>query len=138
MDEKDEIILQILSKNARIPRTKIAEILGISETAVRKRISKLEEEGILLRYMIKINYKALGYSVSLTGIDVEPEKIWEIIDKLKNIKSITSITLTSGDHTIMTKIVSKSVDELFKIHKEIEKLEGVKRICPAIVLDEIK
>jgi len=45
MDEKDALIIEMLSKNARMPYLKIAKILNISETAVRKRIKKLEEKG---------------------------------------------------------------------------------------------
>jgi len=138
MDKKDEAILKMLMENSRMPRTKMAELLGISETAVRKRIAKLEEEKVLLGYTAKINYKALNYSVSLTGVDVEPEKMWAVIENLKKIEGIKSIMLTSGDHMIMMEIIAKSVEKLSEIHRKIERLEGVKRICPAVVLDRIK
>ena len=38
----------------------------------------------------------------------------------------------------MIEVVSKSVNELAKIHDNIAKLEGVKRICPSIILDVLK
>ncbi len=138
MDNRDKTILKILMKNARIPKTKIAEKLKITETAVRKRISKLEKNKIILGYKAIINYKTTGLSASLTGIDVEPEKLWNVINKLKELEEVKSIMLSTGDHMIMTEIVAESVDELSKIHKHIEKFEGVKRICPAIILDVLK
>ncbi len=138
MDEKDEKIISILMKNARIPKTKIAEELNVTETAIRKRISKLERSKVILGYKAVINYKTAGLSASLTGVDVEPDRLWEVIGKLKDIEEIKSIYLTTGDHMLMLEIVGKSVDELSEIHERISKLEGVKRICPAVILEVLK
>ncbi|RUM34270.1 MAG: transcriptional regulator [Archaeoglobus sp.] len=138
MDTKDRTILKILMENARTPKTQIAKVLGITETAVRKRISKLEREKVILGYKVVINYKTAGLSASLTGVDVVPEKLWSIISKLKDVEGVKSIILTTGDHMIMLEIVAESVEELSEIHGRIEKLEGVKRICPAIVLDVLR
>ncbi len=138
MDEKDAKIVSLLMKNARIPKTKIAEELNVTETAIRKRISKLEKSGIILGYKAVINYKTAGLSASLTGVDVEPDRLWDVIWKLKDMEEVKSIYLTTGDHMLMLEIVGKSVDELSKIHERISKLEGVKRICPAVILDVLK
>ena len=48
-------LLRILKENSRIPFVKIAKIFGVSETAVRKRIRKLEKEGIIKKYTIEVN-----------------------------------------------------------------------------------
>ncbi len=138
MDEKDAKIVSLLMKNARIPKTKIAEELNVTETAIRKRISKLERSGVILGYKAIINYKTAGLSASLTGVDVEPDRLWEVIGKLKEIEEVKSIYLTTGDHMLMLEIVGRSVDELSRIHERISKLEGVKRICPAVILDVLK
>ncbi|MEM2086628.1 MAG: AsnC family transcriptional regulator, partial [Archaeoglobaceae archaeon] len=75
MDEKDKAILLSLLKDARIPKTKIAEKLGVSETAIRKRIEKLENQRILLGYRAILDFKKAGLFVSFTGVDVEPERL---------------------------------------------------------------
>ena len=43
MDDKDLRIIEMLMQNARIAKTKIARTLGVTEAAVRKRISNLEK-----------------------------------------------------------------------------------------------
>ena len=131
-------IISLLMKDARIPKTKIAEKLSVTETAIRKRISKLEKDGVIIGYKAVINYRTAGLSASLTGIDVEPDKLWDVIEKLKKIDEIKSIYLTTGDHMLMLEIVEKTVDDLSKIHERISELKGVKRICPAIILDVLK
>ncbi len=138
MDERDLKIIKILIEDARIPKVRIAEKLGITETAVRKRISKLERSGIVVGYKAVINYKNAGIVGSLTGVDVEAEKLWEVIEKLKGIEKVKSIWITTGDHTLMLEIVANSIEELLEIHKKIENTGYVKRVCPSIILDVLK
>jgi len=138
MDEKDLKIIEILISNARTPKTHIAKALNVTETAVRKRIQKLENLGVIMGYRAIINYKAVNLVCSLTGVDVEPEKLWMVVKALKEMDEVKSMWLTTGDHTLMLEIVVKNVEELSKIHERIEKLEGVKRVCPSIVLDVLK
>jgi len=138
MDEKDLKIIEMLLENARIPKTKIAEYLKITETAVRKRIQKLESLGVILGYRVVINYRTANLSCSITGVDVEPEMLWKVVNKLKGFDEVREMWLTTGDHTVMLKIIAKDVEMLSEVHRKIEKLEGVKRVCPSIVLDVLK
>ncbi|ADC66618.1 transcriptional regulator, AsnC family [Ferroglobus placidus DSM 10642] len=140
MDERDRKIVEILVKNGRATLTEIAKELGISEAAVRKRLKNLEERGIIKGYTAIIDYEKAGYGViSLTGVDTEPDKFLDVAKKLKDYDFVKSLYITSGDHMIMAEIVAKNGDELTKILSEIVgKIEGVKRVCPAIVLDKIK
>nr|WP_269140590.1 Lrp/AsnC family transcriptional regulator [Archaeoglobus neptunius] len=131
-------ILEMLVQNARIPKTKIAKELNVTEAAVRKRISNLERREEILGYRAIVNYKKVGISASLTGVDVEPEKLWEVVEKLKKMSQVKSLWLTTGDHTIMTEIVARSVKELSEIHESIADMPGVKRVCPAVVTDILK
>jgi len=139
IDEKDHIIVRMLMENARTSLSDIAKELGISDVAVRKRVSKLEKMGVLLGYSAKINPKALGYDVvSLTGIDVESENLLVVAQEIAKKPYAKSVCVTTGDHAIMVEIWAKSGDEMSEIIEEISRLPGVKRICPAIVMDYLK
>ncbi|MBO8181080.1 MAG: Lrp/AsnC family transcriptional regulator [Archaeoglobus sp.] len=138
MDEKDLKIINLLVSNARIPKTKIAKEMNVTEAAVRKRISNLEKREEILGYKAIINYKKVGLSASLTGVDVEPDKLWKVVEELKNLESVKSLWLTTGDHTIMAEIIAKSVQELSEIHQKIAEMVGVKRVCPSIITDIVK
>jgi Lrp/AsnC family transcriptional regulator for asnA, asnC and gidA len=139
LDEKDLKILEILSKNARATYTEIAKEVGLSDVAVLKRVKSLEQKGIIRRYTIKVDNKKLGYNaVSITGLDVEPEKLFDVINYLKDKSYVKYLALTSGDHTVMTIIWARDSEELSEIHRALSALEGVKRVCPAIVLELFK
>jgi DNA-binding Lrp family transcriptional regulator len=67
-DAVDIEVLGILSKDARIPTTKIAGKLGLTERVVRYRIRRMEKEGIIIAYRCNVGYGELGreyYKVDL-------------------------------------------------------------------------
>lgn len=132
-------LVKILMENARAPFINIARAFKVSETAVRKRIRKLEEKGIIKKYTVVADLKKLGYNVNaLIGIDTTPESYIKVIDELKNMSEIISLYSSSGDHMIMLETWLRDSDELSKFIKRIESIEGVVRVCPAIILERIK
>ncbi len=75
----------------------------------------------------------------MTGVDTEPEKFLDVAKKLKEEDFAKSVYITTGDHMIMAEIWAKDGDELTKIISDkIGKLPGVKKICPAIILEKVK
>lgn len=140
LDERDRIIIDMLTKDARTPFTEIAKVLGVSETAVRKRVKALEEAGVIKQYTIVVDPSKLGYNlVSLTGIDTLPEKIFEVAQKLKNFDFVKKVYLTSGDHMIMTEIWARNGEDLSDIiSNKLGKVNGVTKVCPSIILEKLK
>ncbi|MEM0301729.1 MAG: Lrp/AsnC family transcriptional regulator [Archaeoglobaceae archaeon] len=138
MDRKDKEIIFSLLKDARMPKLKIAEKLGVSETAIRKRIERLENQRILIGYRALVDYKKTGLLASFTGIDVEPEQMWKVMNTLKDFEEIFNLYLTSGDHTILAEIITDSLDKMNELHERIAKISGVKRVCPAVILEVVK
>ncbi len=138
MDENDKIIIENLMKNARISKAALARKLNLTEAAIRKRLKKLESSGIIVGYKVVIDYQKIGYISSLTGVDTVPEKLWKIIEKLKMFNEVKTIMLTSGDHMIVAEIVADKIDKLEEVHKRIEDLDGVIRVCPAILIKSIE
>jgi len=137
VDRKTMRIIEMLRRNARIPKSRIAEELGITETAVRKRIRGLEEKGIILGYRAVIDYRKLNMVYSFTGIDVEPGSLLDVMRELKKVEQVDALYLTSGDHNLIAEIICKDMAELEELHNRISQLKGVKRICPAIVTEII-
>jgi len=138
MDRINYGILEMLRRNARTPKTRLARHFGITETAIRKRIRKLESERIIIGYRAIVDYRRVNMACSFTGIDVRPEYLMSVMKSLRNIKKVTSLYLTSGDHDLVAEIVCENMNELENIHEQILHYEGVERICPAIVNEVIE
>ncbi|MGQ4832712.1 MAG: Lrp/AsnC family transcriptional regulator [Candidatus Asgardarchaeia archaeon] len=131
-------LLKILKDNSRISYVKLAEIFGVSETAIRKRIRKLEQQGLINKYTIDLDPKKNGFEMALIGIDTAPEKYLKIIEYLKDLDEVVSLYTTAGDHMIMAECWFESTVDLKKFIDQLEQTEGITKVCPAIVLQKIK
>ncbi len=131
-------LIRILMKNSRTPYTIIAKKFGVTETAIRKRIRKLEDNGIIVSYTIDVNTKKLGFSVGLIGVDTKPEFYTNVIEELKSNPKIKKLYTSTGDHMLMFEFWFKNNKELRNFTKKIKNIQGVTKVCPAILLERIK
>lgn len=132
-------LIKILENNARESFVDIAKKFGVSETAIRKRIKKLEEMGIIVKYTIQIDPSKLGFKIDvLIGIDTTPEDYISIIEHLKAMDEIKNLYSSTGDHMLLIECWFKDSNELANFIKKIEKIKGIIRICPAILLEKLK
>jgi len=139
LDDKDWTILKLLATNARMPYTEIAKKVGLSDVAVIKRVRKLENAGVIRGYTVVVDPSKLGFrSVSITGVDVEPEHLFDVVSKLRELDCVKYLAMTSGDHSLMAIIWARDGADMARIHEAIAKLPGVKRVCPAVVLEVFK
>ncbi len=140
IDEKDLKIIDMLRENARIPLTEIASRLDVSESTIRKRIKALENKGVITQYTVVVDPVKLGYnSVSMVGINVESTHLLDVAMRMTEFQEVKFVATSTGDHMIITEIWLKDSKELGRfITENIEKLEGVKRVSPTIILENWK
>jgi Lrp/AsnC family transcriptional regulator for asnA, asnC and gidA len=140
IDELDHKILKLLQEDARLPFLEIAKKLKVSESTIRKRVQALKEKGVIKRFTIEIDPAKIGLNtVAIVGIDVDPPKLLEVAQKLCEFKEIRCVATSTGDHMIMTEIWTEDGRELTRlISEKIGPIEGVKKICPAIILERLK
>lgn len=78
-------------------------------------------------------------TVAIVGVDVDPTRMLDVVQRLCYLKEANCVATSSGDHMIMLEIWARDGRELAKlISEKIETVEGVKRICPALILEKLK
>ena len=139
MDKLDLSILEILSKNSRTPFMEIARKLKVSESTIRKRVSNLEKKDVIQKYSLVVDTNKIGFeNVALIGVDVMPEKYLDVAKKLSEFDEIKYAASTTGDHMFMLEVLAKNSDDLRAFSEKLKRLDGVTRICPAIIKDTLK
>ena len=132
-------LIRILKEDARTPFTRIAEKFCVSETAIRKRVKKLLNKGVIKRFTIEVDPKKLGFEVTaLIGVDTEPEAFISVIEKMREMEKVISLYTSTGDHMLLLEGWFKNTEELVKFVEELQKIKGVTKVCPAIILEKIK
>ncbi|RLE85605.1 MAG: transcriptional regulator [Thermoprotei archaeon] len=139
VDEKDLEIIRLLEENARMPLTRIAARVGMSDVAVRKRLKKLEEEGVIKAYRPKLDHAKLGYRArAIIGFDVDPARLLEVVKKLAEKPEVKFLAITSGDHMVMVDYWARDNKELESFIEELRSKYDVSDIRPALVLEVVK
>ena len=140
IDELDLKILKLLQEDGRLAFMDIAQKLKLSESTIRKRVQALKERGVIKRFTVEIDPAKIGLNtVAIVGVDVDPPKLLEVAQKLCEFKEIRCVATSTGDHMIMTEIWTKDGRELTRlISEKIGPIEGVRKICPAIILERLK
>ena len=140
MDEIDLKILAMLESDGRRSFTEIAENLRVSESSVRKRVLALKRDGVIRKFTVKVDAAKLGYNtVAIVGVDADPTRLLQVAQRLCDFEDVRCVATSTGDHMVMLEIWMKNGRELTKlITDSISTIEGVKRICPALILERLK
>lgn len=140
VDQLDMKILKLLEEDGSLTFTGIARKLKLNESTVRKRVMALRQAGVIKKFTVVIEPSKVGFNtVAIVGVDVDPPKLLEVAQKLCDIPETRYVATSTGDHMIMTEIWAKDGKELSRIISEkIGTIEGVNKICPAIILEKLK
>ena len=139
VDKLDLSIIEDLSKNSRTPFMEIARKLKVSESTIRKRVSSLEKKGVIKKYSLVVDTSKLGFeNIALIGVDVAPEKYLDVAKKLTELDGVKYVASSTGDHMFMLEVWAKNGDELRVFSDKLRGIDGITRICPAIIKDTLK
>jgi len=119
MDDADRKILRILREDARTKYVKIAELIGLTEGAVRRRIKKLVEEGAIKRFTVETTEEFEG----IVLVETEPTRTGDATERIKKIA--TRVFEVSGGYDIAALIQAYTMEELNRKIDEIRNLPYV-------------
>jgi len=130
MDEIDLKILKILKQNSRAKYVRIAESVGLTEGAVRRRIRALTATGIIKRFTVETAVEFEGI-VLVETMPTTTKNITSTIEKIA-----TRVFEVSGDYDVAALIQAFTMDELNRKIDEIRKLPGVQNTNTLIKLTD--
>ena len=129
IDNIDLKILNVLSKNAKMPYTEVAKKVFVSGGTVHVRMRKLEKMGVVRGTKLDIDYDKLGYNISsYMGIFLEKSFLYkETVKSLKKIPEIVEIHAITGQYTIFIKIICKDTSHFRNFLDTVHKVKGITR-----------
>jgi len=139
IDEVDEVILEMLQEDSRIPFRKIAQRLGVSEATIFVRVKKLSDKGIINRFTTIVSPELVGKGLTaFVLIDADPKKLEKVFESLNEIDDIYEIYDITGSYYAIVKIRTKDREGLKNVIDNIGLIDGVTRTETAIVLKSVK
>ncbi|MFX1259167.1 MAG: Lrp/AsnC family transcriptional regulator [Promethearchaeota archaeon] len=141
LDLKDKRILEMLIEDSRRPYREIADVVNLSESTVRKRVIKLQQEGVIEKFTIKICREEEGSCIIafLTLIPKSESEIKELLRETQVLPQCEEVYFLAGQCGVLIKVNVPEINELdaliesFRARSDVKSVE---RVC--VVLKPIK
>jgi Lrp/AsnC family transcriptional regulator for asnA, asnC and gidA len=139
LDKLDCQILDIITKNARIPFKDIATVCGVSRAAIHQRVQRMFEEGVLVGSGYNVDPRVLGYQVcTYVGVKLEKaSKYKEVMPEFSKIPEIVQCHFTTGPYTLLVKLYARDMQHLMQLlNGKIQEIPGVSETETLMSLEE--
>lgn len=135
MDDLDRGIIKHLARDGRMSFTEIAAALNVTEKTVRLRYKNLLDNGIMGVFGV-VNPVAIGVKAgAIIQLKVQPQKIKEAIEILKEFREIRYITMTSGPYSLLVQIAVPTQDDITETLLKINELPCITEMNSIIQLE---
>lgn len=134
-------ILKILQEKARIPNVEVARQVGMAPSAVLERIRKLEKQGFIDGYEVRLNPKRFAKSlVAFVRVKIQKLSDEKIIgEKLTGIAEVQEVHYVAGEDAFLVKVRAADTEDLGRITRDkIAAIASVRSTQTAIVLSTYK
>ncbi len=135
LDSVDRAIIRALQRDGRASYAELAPQVGLSAPAVRQRIQRLTDTGVL-QVVAVTDPLALGLPVmALVGISVDGD-IRAAADAIAQLRQVIYVVLTSGSFDLFAEVVCRDMDELFTVvNDHLKAIPGVRQTESFVYFD---
>jgi Lrp/AsnC family transcriptional regulator, regulator for asnA, asnC and gidA len=125
LDEIDRAIVEQLQRDGRLPYTKLGAAVGLSEAAVRQRVQRLLDSGIM-QVVAVTDPLSLGLRrMAMIGVRTEGD-IDLITEKIAKLDKIEYVVITAGSFDVLAEAVVTDDEELLELMTKIRAIRGVR------------
>jgi len=127
LDDVSRAIIEQLQEDGRRPYGAIGKAVGLSEAAVRQRVARLTDSGVM-QIVAVTNPLKVGFSrTAMIGLEVNGD-IEKVASALSEFEETDYVVITAGSFDILCEVVCDNDDSLLElINRRIRALPGVRR-----------
>lgn len=131
LDEIDRAILDLLLNDSRISLRALGSHVGLSAPAVRDRVLRLEDIGVIEGFGVRLNARALGFSLeAVLRIEPLPGKLRAVENTLLEMPQVVECSMVTGEDCFVARLLLRDVTELDRL---LEPLHDIARTKTSIV-----
>lgn len=135
LTQTDQQLLALLRENARTSTAQLARRMGVSRTTVQSRLERLEREGVISGYTVRVHDQhEQGHIRAHIMIAVHPKQQASVVTALRAMPELRSLHSVSGAYDLVAIAVVPAVGDMDVLTDRIGDLDGVDRTTSSIVL----
>jgi DNA-binding Lrp family transcriptional regulator len=143
LDASDIRILQLLQENAQLTIKEISQKINLSMTPTHDRIKRLEQDGVIDKYVTILNKKMLGNPMTVycnITLDKQQKNHFEEFEEaIKQFPEVIECSVISGSFDYLLKVIVKDMSAYNEFYqKKLSDLQSVAHISSSFVMSEVK
>src|ERR1700712_4492330 len=116
LDDIDRRIIDLLILDCRMSLRAIGTEVGLTAPAVRDRILRLEDTGIIEAFSVRLNARALGFLLeAILTVEPLPGKLRAVEQALRDIPEVLDCAVVTGDDCFVARFVLRDVSDLDRL-----------------------
>jgi DNA-binding Lrp family transcriptional regulator len=135
LDELDRRLIALLQADARAPAADLARRLGVARTTVLARLQRLEKQGVITGYTVRLGLDEGERGVqAYVGITTQPKAGGLVTQRLATLPELRQLCSVSGEFDYLALLHAESPARLDVLLDEIGTFEGVLKTTTSVVL----
>ena len=137
MRDADSKLLALLKANAREPTASLARKLGLARSTVQEKIAKLERDGTIEGYTVKLSDAQEARKLrAIVMISADPKQADRVGAELKKMTEVRALYAVSGAYDMIAVVETETTARMDTTLDRIGRAHGVARTVSSIVLSE--
>jgi len=139
IDDIDRRLIAALLEDGRASASDLAEAVDVATATVTKRLSRLEESGVIEGFQPEVNYEAAGYgTTAVFRLDVDGVGLAEVVEDLRQTGRMIGVYEVTGDYDVVAIGKFTDTEEMNEQIKSLLTHEHVRATSTNIVLDTVR
>ena len=126
LDEVSKRIIEQLQADGRRPYAAIGKAVGLSEAAVRQRVQRLLDQGVMQIVAVTDPLQVGFHRQAMIGVRAEGD-LQEVADRLVEMTEVDYVVITAGSFDLLVEAVCEDDDALLElVSTKIRSISGVR------------
>jgi len=143
IDEKDEMIIAELKKNARDSTKDIAARINIPRVTVHDRIQKMKQQGIIKSFNVSLDYKKIGYGtevfIFISFIPTSEVSQRQLAHRIAQLPGVHEVHIISGEYDLLLKVRGRTLEDIGTLVVDrLRQMKGVGRTLTFACFETVK
>jgi Lrp/AsnC family transcriptional regulator for asnA, asnC and gidA len=135
LDDVDRNIIRMLQRNGRTPNTEMGRALGLTETTIRKRVTRLLEEDYINIVAVPTPRVPATRLSALIGVSVRLGTLDSVAAKLAAAPEVRYLSLTTGRYDMIAEAFFAGNEQLLDfVSQRMATMDGVTNVETSLVL----
>jgi Lrp/AsnC family leucine-responsive transcriptional regulator len=116
LDATDRALLRLLAEDARTAVADLAREIGLSAPSTTERPRRLEAQGVIERYTVQLDPRALGYTLqAIVRVKPLPGQLHLVEEEIRRIPEFVECDKVTGDDCFICRLFLRNIEELDEI-----------------------